>query len=155
MNKKGFTLAELLGVIIVLGALVLVVATPIVSQINKQKVKLDDSSLKLIYSTTETYIDKNKNSYPLKNNAVYYITLKQLLDSKFIEGICSISTEVFACAIVGCYPKWIVEIFVRIIKIIKQWAKIDTSCSFFDFVFPKQSFSINFRKLVFINEIIV
>ena len=38
MNKKGFTLAELLGVIIVLGALVLVVATPIVSQINKQKV---------------------------------------------------------------------------------------------------------------------
>ena len=39
MNKKGFTLAELLGVIIVLGALVLVVATPIVSQINKQKVK--------------------------------------------------------------------------------------------------------------------
>ena len=40
MNKKGFTLVELLGVIIMIGALILVVATPIVSQINKQKVKL-------------------------------------------------------------------------------------------------------------------
>ena len=38
MNKKGFTLVELLGVIIMIGALILVVATPIVSQINKQKV---------------------------------------------------------------------------------------------------------------------
>ena len=85
MNKKGFTLAELLGVIIIFGALILVVATPIVGQINKQKVKLDNASLKLIYSTTETFLDKNKNSYPLKNNAVYYITLKQLFDSKFID----------------------------------------------------------------------
>ena len=98
MNKKGFTLVELLGVIIMIGALILVVATPIVSQINKQKVKLDDASLNLIYSTTETYIDKNKNSYPLKNNAVYYITLKQLLDSKFIEEefIKTYSTDVLS-----------------------------------------------------------
>ena len=98
MNKKGFTLVELLGVIIMIGALILVVATPIVSQINKQKVKLDDASLNLIYSTTETYLDKNKNSYPLKNNAVYYITLKQLLDSKFIEEefIKTYSTDVLS-----------------------------------------------------------
>ena len=98
MNKKGFTLVELLGVIIMIGALILVVTTPIVSQINKQKVKLDDASLNLIYSTTETYIDKNKNSYPLKNNAVYYITLKQLLDSKFIEEefIKTYSTDVLS-----------------------------------------------------------
>ena len=33
MNRKGFTLAELIGVVIVMGLIILVIVTPILSQI--------------------------------------------------------------------------------------------------------------------------
>lgn len=91
MNKKGFTLAELLGVIIVLGAIMLVVITPIVGQVNKQKSKLDKVALDLIYNTCDTYIDKNKSNYRLIDDSIYFIPLgylirEDLMDEDFLDS---------------------------------------------------------------------
>ena len=40
MNKKGFTLAELLGVIVLLGILATVAFPPLLNQLNKSKEKI-------------------------------------------------------------------------------------------------------------------
>ncbi|MEG1309538.1 MAG: hypothetical protein RSD06_01515 [Bacilli bacterium] len=84
-KRNGFTLAELLGVVILMGVLILVVVVPITNGIRKNKNKLDKMALDLLYTTANTYMDKNGSNYSNEENAVYYISLGQLIDSKDLE----------------------------------------------------------------------
>jgi prepilin-type N-terminal cleavage/methylation domain-containing protein len=81
MDKKGFTLVELLGVLIIVSIVMLVVITPIMGQIRNNSKKLDDASLRILYSSTSSYLDQNKNSYPKNDGLTYYISVGQLIDS--------------------------------------------------------------------------
>ena len=56
MKKNGFTLAELLGVIVILAAVALVAFPPIINQIKKSRGELDDALNKLIYSASNQYL---------------------------------------------------------------------------------------------------
>ena len=78
--KKGFTLVELLGVIVLLGLLAIVATPPILNQIKKTKGKLSDATKIIIFNGAEDYIDSHSNSYPMKDGNVYCITLKTLVD---------------------------------------------------------------------------
>lgn len=82
MNKKGFTLVELLGVLVIVAILSIVVVTPIIGQIRNNSKKLDEASLKVLYSSTASYLDEYKNQYPKNNKQIYYISIGQLIDSK-------------------------------------------------------------------------
>ena len=55
--KKGFTLVELLGTIIILGLLTFVVAVPIVARINKNAEKINDATVKMLRESVVQYID--------------------------------------------------------------------------------------------------
>ena len=85
MNKKGFTLAELLGVVIVMGLLVYVVVTPILSQVNKQSSKIDNITKELLYSTVDTYIEQNASKYIKDPNKTYYISVGLLINNGFLD----------------------------------------------------------------------
>lgn len=77
--KKGFTLVELLGVIMVLGILALIAFPPIINQIKKIRDKVSDSTLTLIYSAVDNYLDDHKNDYPIREDAVYCVSLDALV----------------------------------------------------------------------------
>ena len=62
INKKGLTLVELLAVIILLGLISAAIAVPIVSLIGKNSAKLNEATLKTLYSTTELYMEKYSRS---------------------------------------------------------------------------------------------
>lgn len=81
MKKNGFTLAELLGVIVILAIIVIVSFPPIVNEIRKMKGQLSSATSKLIYSATEIYVDNNQNTYPIYNGNNYCITLQTLVTS--------------------------------------------------------------------------
>jgi len=81
MNKKGFTLVELLGVLIIMAIIMVVVVTPIIGQIRNTAKKLDSASLQVLYKSTTSYLDANKNLYPKSDGMVYYISVGQLIDS--------------------------------------------------------------------------
>ncbi len=81
MNKKGFTLVELLGVLVLMAIIMVVVVTPIIGQIRNTSKKLDTASLNVLYQSTASYLDANKNLYPKSNGMVYYISIGQLIDS--------------------------------------------------------------------------
>lgn len=85
MNKKGFTLAELLGVVIIMGLIILVVVTPILSQVRKQSNKIDDLTQELLYSTVETYLEKNAAKYIKDPNKTYYISLGLLVEHGLLD----------------------------------------------------------------------
>ena len=75
MNKKGFTLVELLATIIVLGLLTLLASTSVTKVLKESKGDLYTTQIKLVKSAAEAWgaenIDKLPNSGDCK-----YLTIK-------------------------------------------------------------------------------
>ena len=81
-NKKGFTLVELLGVIIIL-ALIFALALPsVINILRKAEIKIDDATKKVIVDATEDYLSKNTN---IINNDYYCIKILDLIENGFID----------------------------------------------------------------------
>ena len=82
--KKGFTLAELLGVTVLL-ALVCALAYPVLFGIfEEKKGKIDESKRELITSSAINYVKSNLNDYPFKEGQNTCIFLKTLVDNNLI-----------------------------------------------------------------------
>ena len=87
--KKGFTLAELLGVVVIISLLAIVLLPPIINQVKKNTTKISDSNLELIYTATEIYLDYHANDYNPEDSGAspvrYCITLQQLVDDNRLK----------------------------------------------------------------------
>lgn len=85
MKKKGFTMTELLGVIVILGIIILIAFPPLVDQIRKSRNKLTDSAMNLIFNSAEQYLKKNQNEYPIYATNNFCFSLQELVDSGELE----------------------------------------------------------------------
>ena len=85
MKKKGFTLIELLAVITLLSLLAIVVVVTVSSSYRNMRKDLSESQKRMIYSATETYIEKYKNDYPMVVGNTYCISLSQLVKEGLLE----------------------------------------------------------------------
>ena len=63
-NKKGFTLVELIAVIILLAAITLVSVPVIINTLRKNEQKEYEEFKNLILNATELYVERNKGLYP-------------------------------------------------------------------------------------------
>lgn len=79
LNNKGFTLVELLAVVVILLALAIIAIPNITASLEKNKNKLSESQKKIVVSSTELFISENKNSLS------YY--------SNFMSGNCCINVN--------------------------------------------------------------
>lgn len=84
MKEKGFTLIELIGVIVLLAIIILITYPSIVNIIKKSNNKIDSATSALIISGAKNMVDENKNSYPLTNGNVYCVTIKSLINKGYI-----------------------------------------------------------------------
>jgi prepilin-type N-terminal cleavage/methylation domain-containing protein len=94
--KKGFTLVELLGVMVILGILALVVFPPTLNQIRNTKKNISDSEMLIVESSTDLYLAQHGNDYNLELNDIYYVLIGDLvkdgvLDESFTENISKIN----------------------------------------------------------------
>ena len=85
MNKKGFTLAELLGVIVIIAAMALIVLPPVINQISFQEDRIEEATKKIIEEAVYLYIDFNENEYPMTPSNRYCITLDSLVEAGLLE----------------------------------------------------------------------
>lgn len=83
--KKGFTLVEMLAVIIIIALLSLIVLPQIVNQVGNQKEKVSDVTKNIIYSSAELYLDENISIDPIRTSKNVCITLEQLVKSEKLE----------------------------------------------------------------------
>lgn len=84
MKQKGFTLIEILAVIVVIG-LILVIAVPKVLEIiQENKQRLYDSQISLIKETAQKYIVRNSYNIEWNNNQAV-IFLSDLIDNGLIK----------------------------------------------------------------------
>lgn len=90
--KKGFTLVELLGVIVILGLIAMIAIPTINSALNSSRQKAYEQQINTIEDTARTYMSKNSLKLPsqLEGSACYVsvATMQKagLLDSDDIEN---------------------------------------------------------------------
>lgn len=91
MKNRGFTLVELLGVIVVLVVLSLVAFPLIANQFTKSKGKISNATISLVEEAASLYVDERPNDYEKTNGNQYCISLGQLiqdgkLNSPFVDS---------------------------------------------------------------------
>lgn len=85
MKNKGFTLVELLAVILILSLLILIVIPSIMSSVKSSENKTDDLTLKIIYEATSLYVSNHKENFEEVNGSSGFVTLRTLVN----EGLLS------------------------------------------------------------------
>lgn len=98
-NIKGFTLVELLGVLVLIATLTLLITFSIVNVVQKTNDTLDESTKKVLYSAAEKYIFDNIN---VTSNGSYIVTIgdlisKDIISSNFLDSQQSNSLTVDSC----------------------------------------------------------
>jgi len=86
MKNKGFTLIELLGVIVIISLLMLIVMPKIINSLKSTSIKVDDLTLKMIYSASELYIDEYPNKFEEINGNKNCITLRDLTGEGYLKS---------------------------------------------------------------------
>lgn len=84
LNKKGFTLVELLAVVVILLAISVIAVTSISAAIERNKEKQNESKIEIIISYAKLYYDEHKNSLGSSGNielSVLNLSENEMLDS--------------------------------------------------------------------------
>ena len=93
MNKKGFTLVELLGVVLIIALLTILVFPNITGTVKESKQKTDDVTLKLIYGASELYIKNHPDLFPIGEGNKYIISLEDLVDDMLLVSPITFSND--------------------------------------------------------------
>ena len=78
--KKGFTLIELIGVIVIIALITLLALPPLLSSVRGNKKTISETSKRTIYSATDLYVSNNTKSFPRYEGSVYCVTLGTLVN---------------------------------------------------------------------------
>lgn len=83
--KKGFTLVEMLAVVVILG-LVLVIAIPqIQNEVANKKTAVHNTTLRMIYDAAEIYVTSDNYNFKKEAGNNYCIHLQDLVDRELLE----------------------------------------------------------------------
>lgn len=83
MKNKGFTLIEVLAVVLLLALLALVIAPKVIEQRDKKTKELNEASKKILFSDAGEYI--RNNNYDVISGNVYCISVSTLINEDAIS----------------------------------------------------------------------
>lgn len=83
LNKKGFTLVELLAVVVILLAISVIAVSSISAAIERNKNKQNEAKKELIVSYGKLYYDEHKNDYTSITD--FCVTTGKLKNDKYIS----------------------------------------------------------------------
>lgn len=84
--KKGFTLAELLGVIVILSLITMITVPAITDTLQNYKIKLCNTQLEEIISAAKTWGADNLVKLPSSEGQTKTVSLKTLSDYGYIDA---------------------------------------------------------------------
>ena len=83
-NNKGFTLVELLAVIVILVAIISIAIPSITSSVERTKDKEYNAKVDLIKAAAEVYVSNHKNAIP--TSGICYINVTQLISDGVVSA---------------------------------------------------------------------
>lgn len=86
MKTRGFTLVELLAVLVIISALALITIPSILNYVNKHKGEISEVTEKLIYTGIEQYVEENPDTYKPYAFNQYCTTLKEVVDANYLSS---------------------------------------------------------------------
>ena len=81
-NKKGFTLVELMAVIIIISLVAILTFPNIINQIKKSKKATTNNINDIVISAAKRYVSDNPDKY---NSDDYYIPISELVDNDYVK----------------------------------------------------------------------
>ena len=84
-SKNGFTLVEVLGVLIIISFLGFLISNILVNNISKTNSELEKVAIDLIISSARDYVSKYPNKFPKKEGREYYINYEELQKANLID----------------------------------------------------------------------
>lgn len=86
MRKNGFTLVEIISILVVLAMIMLIVLPNLLSTLNKTEEKNYEEFIKSLNLASELYVEKNSNLYNLANSGdEAVILLGYLIDDGLVN----------------------------------------------------------------------
>ena len=85
MKNKGYTLLELLGVIVILSVLITLVFPSVINFIKKGNDTKDSITNDLIISAAEDYINDNSSNLYLTSGVEYCVSIDALIDKQYLN----------------------------------------------------------------------
>lgn len=94
MQKKGFTLAELLGVIVIIGLLLLLIIPLIINGVKNREDDVEQTQNNIIFEAVGEYLDLDEDKYPSVPGNIYCVSLQDLIDAgKLVDPVKKIVEE--------------------------------------------------------------
>lgn len=92
--KKGFTLIEVLAVIVIISLLTVIIMPNILNSVNNKRNDISDSAKKMIYDAADIYVKDNSEIYSNNEGATYCIKLETLVNNgKLVSPIKDMKTD--------------------------------------------------------------
>lgn len=85
MKKNGFTLMELLGVIMILAILAVITFPPMLEQIKKSKQEINNTTKTLIIDSVKDYYEDNINNFEQTEGMTYCIDISTLINQGYLN----------------------------------------------------------------------
>ena len=86
MNKKAFTLVELLSVIVILGIILAIVSVSVFNILEDSKNNAYDTQIEMLKASTKEYVSDKKRTLFLESDKVC-VTIYDLYNEKYITEI--------------------------------------------------------------------
>ena len=87
MNKKGFTLVELLAVIVLLTLLGVFTVSTVLEQTESNKSLVDQAPEKMLKAAAQEYVSLNSENFERKSGNVYCIEVARILETTNVEDM--------------------------------------------------------------------
>ena len=92
-NRKGFTLVEVLAVIVILGILSTIGVVTVVNIRKHQEKKFDQNQLAIFKQTAKTYFSDNKTLLPTAKDSTNIVYLKDLIEQNYLDSLLDYNKE--------------------------------------------------------------
>lgn len=86
--NRAFTLAELLGVIVVIGLLLLIIIPLIINGVSSREDDVENLQNNIIFDATDEFLDNDPNKYPDIEGNIYCVSIGELLEAgKLVDPV--------------------------------------------------------------------
>lgn len=79
--KKGFTLVEMIAVILIMALISITVLPSILNQVSNKTEEISEASEQVIFAALSNYLNNKKITYPKNAGNTYCITLNELVQN--------------------------------------------------------------------------